>query len=125
MKFDEAHRAIKRGQIDKLEKAIRADLNVNSPNPSGWTLLMLAALEGNVRIGTLLLDFGADVTARNNFGESALSCAALKGHLPFVKLLRAHGASGDVQPHGHDLETWLRSASGLSASKIDAIMDVI
>jgi ankyrin repeat protein len=124
MTFEEAHRAIKRGQVSILEEAVPATISVNSSNRFGWTLLMLAALEGNTKIGTILLDSGADISALNNFGESALSLAAHKGHLPFVKLLKSRGASGDVRPHGQDLENWLRNASGLPSSKIDAIMEV-
>lgn len=125
MTFEEAHRAIKREQISLLEDAVPTALSVNSSNRFGWILLMLAALEGNTEIGTLLLDRGADVAALNNCGESALSLAAHKGHLPFVKLLKLRGASGDVRPHGHDLESWLRNASELPAAKIDAIMDAV
>jgi ankyrin repeat protein len=125
MTFEEAHRAIKKGQTSMLEEAIPAALSVDLSNRFGWTLLMLAALEGNTKIGTLLLDRGADVAALNNFGESALSLAAHKGHLPFVKLLKLRGASGDVRPHGHDLESWLRNASGLPDAKIEAIMEAV
>jgi ankyrin repeat protein len=86
---------------------------------------MLAALQGNTKIGLLLIEHGADVAALNNFGESALCLAAHKGHLPFVKLLKEHGASGAVWPHGHGLEEWLRMASGLQGAKIDAIMGIV
>ena len=122
--FDRAHRAIKRGQITALERVIPSVLESNASDQFGWTLLMLAALEGNTKIGLFLLERGADVAALNNFGESALSLAAHKGHLPFVKLLKAHGASCDVSPHGHELEEWLRVASGLPQNKISAIMEV-
>ena len=108
-----------------LEEAIPSSIDVNASNRFGWTLLMLAALEGNTKIGSLLIERGADVNALNKFGESALSLAAHKGHLPFVKLLKAHGASGAVSPHGHDLEEWLRMASGLPAAKIDTIMKTV
>jgi ankyrin repeat protein len=125
MTFDEAHRLIKRGQVASLEKEIPNSLDPNATNQFGWTLLMLTALEGNTKIGAFLLAQGADVAALNNFGENALSLAAHKGHLPFVKLLKAHGASSAVWPHGHALEEWLRMASGLPESKIDAIMQVV
>jgi len=121
MTFDKAHRAIKRGQIAAIEKAVPGDIGANAANRFGWTLLMLVALEGNTRLGARLIELGADV----GFGESALSLAAHKGHLPFVKLLISHGASGDVHPHGHTLEVWLRSASGLPSAKIDAIMNAV
>ena len=122
MNFDEAHRAIKRGQISVLEEAVPNLISPNATNHLGWSLLMLAALEGNVKIGTLLLDSGAETGTLNNFGESALSLAAHTGHLPFVKLLKSRGASGNVRPHGHDLESWLKTSSGLSGSKIETIM---
>ena len=123
MTFEEAHRAIKRGQTSVIEQAVPAAISVNSINRFGWTLLMLTALEGNTAIGSILLDRGADVAALNKFGESALSLAAHKGHLKFVQLLMSRGASGDVRPHGHDLESWLRSASGLSTAKIAALVE--
>jgi ankyrin repeat protein len=124
MNFEEAHRAIKRGQIHALEKAIPSTIDPNATNQFGWTLLMLAALEGNTKIGLLFLERGADINALNKFGESALSLAAHTGHLTFVKLLKSRGASADICPHGHDLESWLRNASGLPKTKIDAIMEV-
>ena len=125
MTFAHAHRLIKRGQKAALEEAIPTGIDPNASNRLGWTLLMLAALEDNTKIGSLLLERGADAGALNKFGETALSLAAHKGHLPFVKLLKAHGASGAARPHGHDLEEWLRLASGLQKSKIDAIMEVV
>jgi len=125
MTFDEAHVAIKRGQTSLLEEAFAAALSVNASNRFGWTLLMIAALKGDTTIGTLLLERGADVAPLNNFGESALSLAAHRGHLPFVRLLMSRGASIEVRPHGHDLESWLRCASGLPAAKIDAIVEAL
>jgi|GEM_PF-1689544 len=125
MTFDEVHRVIKHGQIQALEEVIPSVLSPNTTNQFGWTLLMAAALEGNTKIGFFLMEHGADVAALNHFGESALSLAALKGHLPFVKLLKSRGASGVVRPHGHDLESWLRNASGLPQAKIDAIMETV
>lgn len=125
MTFEDAQRAIKRGQLQPLENAIPSVLSPNVVNRFGWTLLMLAACEGNTSIGRFLLDQGANVAALNVSGESALSLAAHAGHLSFVKLLRKHGASGDVFPHGHSLEDWLRVASGLPKTRIDALMKVL
>ena len=86
---------------------------------------MLAALEGNSKIGEFLLANGADVSVVNRFGESALSLAAHGGHIHFVKLMKAHGASAAVRPHGNDLESWLRTTSGLAKAKVDAIMEAV
>ncbi|HEX3857289.1 MAG TPA: ankyrin repeat domain-containing protein [Verrucomicrobiae bacterium] len=124
-KFDKLHRRIKNGDLLELHREVDGGLDPNLQNRFGWTLLMLAALEGNTKIGTFLIDRGASVTMLNNFGDSALSLAAHEGHIPFLKLLKSHGASGDIRPHGHDLESWLRSASGLPKDKIDAIMEIV
>ena len=86
---------------------------------------MLAALEGNIKIGALLIERGANVAALNNFRESALSLAAHEGHLPFIKLLKSNGSPIDAHPHGHSLEDWLRIASGLPETKIKAIIDLV
>jgi ankyrin repeat protein len=86
---------------------------------------MLAALEGNTSIGRLLISSGAEVGRTNNSGETALSLAAHGGHSFFVKLLLDHGASADCHPHGHTLEDWLRTASGLQREKLAAILKLI
>ena len=75
MTFDQAHRVIKRGVIATLEQAIPEQIKPNAANEFGWTLLMLAALEGKTKIGALLIERGADVTLLNDLGESALSIA--------------------------------------------------
>ena len=125
MTFNQAHRAIKRAEISIIADAVPASIGANASNQFGWTLLMLAAIEGNTRIGKLLLDRGANVAALNHWGESALSLAAHRGHLPFVKLLKSFGATKDVRPHGYDLENWLRTFSGLPQTNIDAILGVL
>lgn len=41
---------------------------------------------------TLLLEYGADVDAGNNNGETPLAVAEKDGHFEIVELLRQHGA---------------------------------
>jgi ankyrin repeat protein len=124
--FQEASRAVTKGQTSGVEQAItdRA-LDVNVTNKYGWSLLMMTAVAGCFDLGVVLIEKGACINALNQFGESALSLAAHNGHLKFVKLLVSHGASGTVRPHGHDLETWLRNASSVRSDKIDAMLQVI
>lgn len=64
MTFDEAHRAIKTGDLARLRKELDNGLNPNLANQNFWTLLMLAAVEGNTSIGRLFIQQGAD------FGQS-------------------------------------------------------
>jgi ankyrin repeat protein len=104
MTFDAAHRAIKRGDVEKLHAAVKSGLDPDLSNQYGWTLLMLAAMRGNTSIGELLIEAGAGVDHRNKFRDTALSLAVHTGHPSFVKLLLSAGASFDCHPHGNSLD---------------------
>jgi ankyrin repeat protein len=125
MTFDEIHRLIKKGDIVSLRHELDGGESANLSNQYSWTLLMLAALEGNTSVGELLISRGAALDKTNDFGETALSLAAHKGHASFISLLLASGASTDCRPHGHGLEDWLRVASGLHRDKIALILDLL
>ena len=126
MNFDQAHHAIKRSDLASLELALRSTLSADAANHFGWTLLMLAAIEGSTSIGSFLISVGAAVNSQNDFGDTALSLAACGGHLRFVHLLKQSGATGaSLRPHGHDLPTWIRSASGLPEEKIAEMLAAI
>jgi ankyrin repeat protein len=75
MTFDEIHRVIKKGDLYLLSKGLEDGLSPNLSNKYSWTLLMLAAMEGNSSIGRLLIEKGADLNCRNPFGDTALSCS--------------------------------------------------
>jgi ankyrin repeat protein len=125
MTFDMVHMLIKQGDLISLRHELDGGLSPSLSNQFSWTLLMLAAMEGNTRVGELLISRGADVDATNNFGETALSLAAHAGHAPFIRVLLANGASTDSRPYGHSLKDWLKVSSGLSQDKIAAILDLI
>ena len=84
-----AQTLIKRGDEPALRAALESGLDPNLTNPNGWSLLMLAAVEGDVPIGRLLLEKGANITASNNKNETALSIATNRGYALFVELLSA------------------------------------
>ena len=125
MTFDDAHKLIKKGDVLALRRELDSGMSPDLSNQFSWTLLMLAAMEGNAAMGDLLVSRGANVNETNDFGETALSLAAHGGHLPFVRLLLTRGACTDCRPHGTTLEGWLSVASGLPPDKIQAILDVI
>ena len=62
MTFDEAIKIIKRGDIVHLRKELEEGLSPSLCNQHSWTLLMIAAMEGNTSIGRLLIEKGADLT---------------------------------------------------------------
>jgi ankyrin repeat protein len=83
-----AQTLIKRGDEPGLRLALDAGLDVNSVNQNGWTLLMLAAVEGDVPVGRLLVERGADVAAKNKGEKSAEMLASDRGFELFVEMLR-------------------------------------
>ncbi len=125
MTFDEAHRLIKKDDRISLRHELDEGASPNLANEFSWTLLMLAAIEGNAPIGELLISRGASLDKTNKFGETALSLAAHGGHSSFIRLLLTNGASKECRPHGHSLEDWLRVASGLPLDKIASILTLL
>jgi ankyrin repeat protein len=64
--FDEAHRRIKRGDIDAIRSALDQGLSPSETNRFGWSLLMLAAIQGTTEIGKLLISSGAALDSAND-----------------------------------------------------------
>lgn len=97
MTFEEAHTAIKRGDVISLRHALDAGMTPDLSNQFSWTLLMLAAIEGNTTIADLLVSRGADVNRVNNFGDTPVSLAVAGNHTQFVNILVSHGSSQPVR----------------------------
>ena len=85
-----AQTLIKRNDEAGLRAALDAHLDPNLANENGWSLLMLAAVEGSVPLGRLLLQRGADPTKQNAKQQTALSIATSRGHDLFAHLLQDH-----------------------------------
>ncbi len=87
MTYRGAQNLIKRGDEPALRAALATGLDPNLVNQNGWSLLMLAAVEGSVTLGRLLLEFGANPALENNKGETALILATHRGYDLFTALL--------------------------------------
>ena len=81
-----AQTLIKRGDEAALRAALDAGLDPNLTNENGWSLLMLAAVEGSLPLGALLLERGADPSRQNAKGQTALTIAATRDHAAFTDL---------------------------------------
>ena len=92
MTYRGAQNLIKRGDEAGLRAALDQKLDPNLSNQNGWSFLMLAAVEGSVPLGRLLIEHGANTTTRNNMGDSALTLATHRCFQAFVDLLIEHGA---------------------------------
>lgn len=93
MSFDELVRCARTGRVgakDFRQKAKQAK------NAHGDSLLHIFAAEGDDTAVALLLQIGCEVNEQNNFGSTAIDCAAWKGHVDVVKRLLEAGANLSV-----------------------------
>ena len=82
-----AQSLIKRGDEVALQTALDNGLDPNLTNENGWSLLMLAAVEGSIPMGKLLLARGADSGRRNVVTDTAQGIATGRGHDDFASWL--------------------------------------
>ncbi len=68
-------RAVRSGKLESVELLVKHKANVNSVNKQGYTPLQLAALSGTMAKAKLLIDAGADLTAKDATGLTALDLA--------------------------------------------------
>lgn len=94
-----AHRLFdmaRQGRADELEPYLDAGAPVDLTDPSGNTLLMLAAYHGHADLVRALAQRGADVDALNDRGQAPLAGAVFKGEDEVVAILLEQGADPDA-----------------------------
>lgn len=74
-----------------------SQLDINQKMEDGYTLLMLAAFTGDLKLTNLFLSHGASPDVKNQGGSTALKLAALQGHAPIAHLLVKNGATSDLK----------------------------
>jgi len=83
---------------------------------SGWTALMVAAMQGHVRLASMLLASGADLEAKDSDGRTALLRACGEGHTAMVAMLLERGADCEATTlDGLDAESICKDAASLDA----------
>jgi uncharacterized protein len=115
---DEAARmAVAEDDIESLERLLREGIDVNAAKGEyKTTILMEAAVRGNMGVMRLLLEKGSNVNMADQDGWTALMGATVQGRLEPVKLLLEHGA--DVNAKNHNGETALVIATGMNHPEI-------
>ena len=98
---DALHRAVTAGDVDGLETALRAGVDVNARDGRGWTALMHAADKGYLLLVPPLLEAKADPDMQAPDGATALFMAAVLGHSEIIELLMQAGADIGIRgPRG-------------------------
>jgi len=107
--FLRLHRSIKRGDLTTIRHELDSGVSPNFENRFGFTMLMLAASEGNAAIGQLLISRDADTNRATTSGpsQSAMSLCVVGGHVRFLKMLLDHGANADSPLNGTSAENWV------------------
>ena len=71
--------------------------SVNERSLVGETPLHFAARWGDIKVGEILLQIGADPNAHGEYGNTPLLEALYRRHYGFIKLLLSHGASKELK----------------------------
>ncbi|XP_051522726.1 protein phosphatase 1 regulatory subunit 16A [Myxocyprinus asiaticus] len=92
-RIDECRRAKEREMLCDLRELLANGADLNVKDQQGATLLHIAAANGYVSVGELLLENKVSPDDRDADGWTALHAAACWGHMQMVEMLVAHGAS--------------------------------
>ncbi|MHC4264877.1 MAG: ankyrin repeat domain-containing protein [Planctomycetota bacterium] len=106
----EIHFHAKDGRVNKVKQLLDNDPNlVKSTTKWGDTPLHWAIRAGRKPVVDVLLEYGANITAVNNFGNTCLHVAAEYNHPELVELMLRNGV--DIQAKNKDGETPLHVAA--------------
>ena len=89
------HRAVLSSKAEKtlaLESIITCNANLDTLDSNGWTALIHASYHGDIESAKILIAKGAKVGAFSNQQKQALHFAAMKNHVPVIRLLLASKA---------------------------------
>ena len=92
-------KVVERGDLAGLRTRLSSGANPNTSDTTpvkGWTPLMAAAYSGNAEAARILLDAGATLDAKTEFGRTALDVAVAGGKPQVAALLRSRGAKDTV-----------------------------
>ena len=104
--------AVEKGRMPVIRHMLTGNMNLDSKDIDGWTALHYAARRGNLEVCKLLLDRGADVTAKAGEDEfTPLHLACGNELVEMSEILIAAGADPASKDHaGRTPEQYLKVA---------------
>lgn len=93
---EKAIQAAKSSNISQMEDALEENIQIDTIDQFGNTLLLLAAQQGSKRMVKLLLRRGAYVNAQNVSGNTALHYCYTYGHTELAEYLKKMGADDSI-----------------------------
>lgn len=94
--IDKAVMAAKASNITEMEDALEEDIPIDSADPHGNSLLLLAAQQGSKRMCKFLLRRGANMNAQNLAGNTVLHFCFTYSHTELGKYLMDRGADDSI-----------------------------
>jgi len=85
--YDDILQAANLGETDKVVDLLRRGMDVNTVDPQGNSLLMIAARTNNLALARFLLENRVNPERRNPHGDTALMLSAMLGHKDIVALI--------------------------------------
>lgn len=120
-------RAVLRGNVGGVARAIQRGGNVEITNSNGEPVLVLAGRLGLLNVSDLLLKAGASILATNPQRYTALHTAGLSGNVPLIRRLLKAGASVSSRNINGDtplISAALRGHNDAVAVLLDAGSDI-
>jgi len=109
------HEAAEKGNIEAVKQHIAAGTDVNGKSTAAPTPLFFSVRYGQKEVAELLIKEGAEVNAKDNYGETPLTYAF--DNKEIVEMLISNGAN--VNTRGEENITPLMHSVAASASNID------
>ncbi len=110
--------AVERGCTDIISQLLQKGAQINLPDLTGTTPLILSCKFGRANVMEILLQHGAYINLQNNEGTTALKMSRRKGHTKLVELLMKHGT-------GVIIDTSIDEIFDVSACKDPNTSDVL
>ena len=110
------------GQLETVQQAIEAGVDVNSLDEGRRTALLMAAFNGHTRIVKLLLDNGASVEHRDLAGRTALLYASTGANDETVRVLLEAGAEPNVTDKGEGFTPLMHAAAEGQAKVVQTLL---